>query len=116
MKALIPVLAALAVTAVVYAPAAAAEEPAAERTKIVTEFSGRPPFARKRVPVAEASLARFEETTASEARSTDFRGRPPFRRNVDSSTTATADFARFEEVDETDRRRSGPPGKNSSRR
>jgi hypothetical protein len=90
----------------------------------VTDFSGRPPFARRAVPAAEFS--RFEETksavlpTAGERlHVVDTRGRPPFRRQlVDIDATNAAEFARFEETRPSsgERRRFGPPGKGFPRR
>ena len=85
---------------------------------MITTVNGRPPFNRQRVSKADASLARFEETEPAARTSTvNFRGAPPFRRNV-STASASQDFARFEETngDAVKPRRSGPPGKNVSRR
>jgi hypothetical protein len=85
----------------------------------VTDFSGRPPFARRAASAAE--FARFEETKPSVLPTVGERlhvvhakGRPPFRRqlvNIDASNAA--EFARFEETrpPSGERRRFGPPGK-----
>jgi hypothetical protein len=92
---------------------------AAAETVWVTDFSGRPPFARRAVSAAE--FARFEETKPSVLPAVgerlhvlDARGRPPFRRQiVDVDASNVAEFARFEEVQPStgERRRFGPPGK-----
>ena len=95
----------------------AAPDAGADNKLRVTEFRGRPPFAR-RVMQQSADLARFEETAAAPAvRETRFRGRPPYSRNV-SSPVADADLARFEETtqDAAKPGRRGPPGKMTSRR
>lgn len=90
----------------------------------VTDFSGRPPFARRAVSAAE--FARFEERKPSvlpavgeRLHVVDTKGRPPFRRQiVDIDTSNAAEFARFEETKPTsgERRRFGPPGKGFPRR
>jgi hypothetical protein len=90
----------------------------------VTDFSGRPPFARRAVAAAE--FARFEETKRSvlpavgeRLHVVDFRGRPPFRRQVvDIDASNAAEFARFEETQPPrgERRRFGAPGKGFPRR
>ena len=109
-------LAAAALTVPAIAANAAPEEGADNKLR-VTEFRGRPPFARH-VIQQSADLARFEETAAAPAvRETRFRGRPPFSRHARSSDTE-ADLARFEETtqDAAKPRRRGPPGKMTSRR
>jgi hypothetical protein len=90
----------------------------------VTDFSGRPPFARRAVSAAE--FARFEETkprvlpaVGERLHVVDAKGRPPFRRQVvDIDASNAAEFARFEETRPTsgERRRFGPPGKGFPRR
>jgi hypothetical protein len=90
----------------------------------VTDFSGRPPFARRAVSATE--FARFEETKPSVLPAVGERlhvvhakGRPPFRRQVvDVDASNAAEFARFEEAKPTsgERRRFGPPGKGFPRR
>ena len=112
--------------AIAFAPAAMAQDAssapqqAEDRATLVTEFKGRPPFARKRIDAEEiASLARFEETTVQKMTRVDYSGRPPYRRHgSDASVSSTADFARFEETADASARprRFGPPGKNTSRR
>lgn len=100
---------------------------AAAETVWVTDFSGRPPFARRAVSAAE--FARFEETKETKRsvlpavgerlHVVDARGRPPFRRQiVDIDASNVAEFARFEEAQPStgERRRFGPPGKGFSRR
>ncbi len=111
----------LLATAALAAPLAIADD-AQSRSEAdqarTTEFKGRPPFARNRVQTETVDLARFEETAAEQTtRRTDFRGRPPFSRNA-AGPRVSADFARFEETGTDDRRprRSGPPGKMTSRR
>jgi hypothetical protein len=101
----------------------AAPNPGAEKVW-VTDFSGRPPFARRAVSAAE--FARFEETKRSvlpavgeRLHIVDSRGRPPFRRQiVDVDASNVAEFARFEETKPStgERRRFGPPGKGFPRR
>jgi hypothetical protein len=90
----------------------------------VTDFNGRPPFARRAVSAAE--FARFEETKQSVLPAVGERlhvvhakGRPPFRRQVvDVDASNVAEFARFEETKPAsgERRRFGPPGKGFPRR
>jgi len=96
------------------------------------DYSGRPPFRRRleQRPLSEVTeFARFEESrTATEPTADDkagdklrvvnFRGRPPYRRSVVKVTESdTTEFARFEETsadndtNNSQRRRSGPPGK-----
>lgn len=97
--------------------------PGAEKVWI-TDFSGRPPFARRAVSAAE--FARFEEAKSSVLPAVGERlhvvhakGRPPFRRQlVDIDASNAAEFARFEEIKPAtgERRRFGPPGKGFGRR
>ena len=84
---------------------------------MVTDFSGKPPFKRRIVAIADLSpteFARFEAVTQEPAIDTarigqrvqvvDFRGKPPFKRQtveIDASNAST--FARFEEVSEGER-------------
>ena len=86
---------------------------------LTTDFRGRPPFTRAQAEPT-ADLARFEETDAAgptESIGAEFSGRPPFKRRVLVTDDASAaDFARFEEIDESKPRRRGPPGKSGSRR
>lgn len=111
-----------------YATAAAAQDaasgPSADKVW-VTDFSGRPPFARRAVPTSE--FARFEETkqptvlpeVGERLHVVDARGRPPFRRQiVDIDADNAVEFARFEETRPSsgERRRFGPPGKGFGRR
>jgi hypothetical protein len=111
-----------ALTGICTSAAFAADDaaPSAGAEKVwVTDFSGRPPFARRAVSAAE--FARFEETKRSvlpavgeRLHLVDSRGRPPFRRQVvDVDTSNAAEFARFEETKPSsgERRRFGPPGK-----
>ena len=108
----------LLATAALAAPVAIADDPQASTTADQarsTDFKGRPPFARNLTQTETADLARFEETAAADTtRRADFRGRPPFSRHADR---VTVDFARFEETagELQIRRRSGPPGKMTSR-
>ena len=120
MKQQTPACIVLAISAAFGAASASAmaDEMAADASDVViTDFKGRPPFARTRVS-ATADVARFEEVASAErAERTDFRGRPPFDRSrVSLDDTDVADFARFEEVSAERPRRSGPPGKMHSRR
>jgi hypothetical protein len=109
------------------ATAAAAQDaaPGSNADKVwVTDFSGRPPFARRAVPASE--FARFEETkptvvpeVGERRHVVDARGRPPFRRQVvDIDADNAVEFARFEETrpSTSERRRFGPPGKGFGRR
>lgn len=117
---------AVALTATCMGTAVAADEPAAKPAEKfwVTDFSGKPPFARRAVSAAE--FARFEETKTAVLPPVGERlhvvhaqGRPPFRRQiVDVDASNAAEFARFEETKPaaTERRRFGPPGKGFGRR
>jgi hypothetical protein len=113
----------VALTATCMSAAFAADDvaptsPAADKVRI-TDFSGRPPFARRSVSAAE--FARFEETKHSVLPAVGERlhvvhakGRPPFRRQVvDVDASNAAEFARFEETKPAsgERRRTGAPGK-----
>lgn len=115
-----PLTMVLIASTVLASPVVLADDPqssTADDQQRVTEFKGRPPFARKRAPADTVDLARFEDTAVADTtRRTDFRGRPPFARNA--APRASADFARFEEAnaDRDARRRVGPPGKMTSRR
>lgn len=108
----------LLATAALAAPVAIADDAQSNNTADQarsTEFKGRPPFARNRASTETVDLARFEETANNTTRRGDFRGRPPFSRHTER---VTAEFARFEESagKDTVLRRSGPPGKMTSRR
>lgn len=126
MHVLTPVMAAMIAAVAVNVPTAVADDSSAEEKKVmVTDFRGRPPYARKFVTVDEtASLARLEEVTEKaeadtdvETRATDFSGRPPFNRNARVTDDAVeAEFSRLEEVDDSKPTRRGPPGKPGSRR
>ena len=109
----------LLATTALAAPIATADEAAATDAADqarTTEFKGRPPFARNRAQTETVDLARFEETAAADTtRRADFRGRPPFSRHG-AAPRSSADFARFEESERERPRRSGPPGKMTSRR
>jgi hypothetical protein len=109
------------------ATAAAAQDaaPGSSADKVwVTDFSGRPPFARRAVSAAE--FARFEEAKPTALPEVGerlhvvyTRGRPPFRRQiVDIDANNAVEFARFEETRPSsgERRRFGPPGKGFGRR
>ena len=102
---------------------------ASDREVIVTDFSGRPPFSRTRVPAREtAEFAQLEEQPASagtrrageKVQIVDYSGRPPYsRRVVVLDEMEVAEFARFEDAgaapDSPHVRRSAP-GKIRSRR
>ena len=117
MKQQTPAYVVLAISAAFGAASASAMADEMASDVVITDFKGRPPFARTRVS-ATADVARFEEVASAErAERTDFRGRPPFDRSrVSLDDTDVADFARFEEVSAERPRRSGPPGKMHSRR
>jgi hypothetical protein len=117
---------AVALTATCVGTAVAADDSAAKSTEKywVTDFSGKPPFARRAVSAAE--FARFEESKTAilppvgeRLHVVHARGRPPFRRQiVDVDASNAAEFARFEETRPAagERRRVGPPGKGFWRR
>lgn len=117
---------AAALTATCMATAAAADDSARKAVEKVwvTDFSGKPPFARRAVAAAE--FARFEESKAAVLPAVGERlhvvhaqGHPPFRRQiVDVDANNAAEFARFEETKRAsgERRRFGPPGKGFGRR
>ncbi len=104
---------------VLAAPVALAEDTApgaASDKTVVTDFRGRPPFARHRVETASVTDS-ADAQLVDAAPDADFRGRPPFSRHADSSSSSAV-FARFEETDSeaTAPRRYGAPGKMTSRR
>ena len=108
------------------APATADNEgaQASDREVIVTDFSGRPPFSRTRVPAQEmAEFAQLEASTrqvGEKVQIVDYSGRPPYsRRVIVLDEMEVAEFARLEDTgaasDSPHIRRSAP-GKIRSRR
>lgn len=97
---------------------------ASDREVIVTDFSGRPPFSRTRVPAQEmAEFAQLEASTrqvGEKVQIVDYSGRPPYsRRVIVLDEMEVAEFARLEDTgaasDSPHIRRSAP-GKIRSRR
>ncbi|MFW2405086.1 MAG: hypothetical protein ACN4GT_09975 [Gammaproteobacteria bacterium] len=102
---------------------------ASDHEVIVTDFSGRPPFSRTRVPAREtAEFAQLEEQLVSastrqvgeKVQIVDYSGRPPYsRRVVVLDETEVAEFARFEDsgaASDSPHVRRSAPGKIRSRR
>ena len=118
---LVALAAAAALTAPAISQAADSNAGADEGARLVTDFSGKPPF-KRRVVASDSAEADTVPAVAEEGpvQVVDFRSAPPFKRRVvDADEIETADFARFEETDDAadDRsRRRGPPGKMTSRR
>ena len=56
-------------------------------TKMVTDYSGKPPFKRKIVTLPVVDIAQAEivdtDTELVSVRTTDFSGKPPFKRTVE---------------------------------
>ena len=99
------------VACVLVAAPALAEDDGISGVTTVTDSRGRPPFARVRVSTS-TDFARLEETAV--ARVAAFRGRPPFVRHA-AYNDAVIDLSRFEEAENTGKRRRGPPGKSLRR-
>ncbi len=62
--------------------------------KMVTDFSGKPPFKRSVEMVPAVDIAQFEsvptEKELIEGKTVDFRGKPPFKRKVELLEKAEA--------------------------